>query len=126
MNVLDARYVRAKDPLVTVSELTTAASKNAVPVKRYKGFTSTGAVVLRDRCGTPKAEIPTRTLPLDVILGHDSNLHAGVLLNLSFNETLSQILHKFKSKCTSSLRSLLGLVPNFWVTHRIEKIMSFP
>jgi hypothetical protein len=32
--------------------------KDALPVNRYEGFTSNGAVVLRDRRGTSKAEIP--------------------------------------------------------------------
>ena len=34
------------------------STKDTAPVNRYEGFTSNGAVVLRDRRGTSKAEIP--------------------------------------------------------------------
>lgn len=35
------------------------SEKDTVPVNRYEGFTPTGAVVLRDRRGTRRAEIPS-------------------------------------------------------------------
>jgi phage portal protein BeeE len=34
------------------------SAKDTAPVNRYEGFTSTGQVVLRDRRGTRKAEVP--------------------------------------------------------------------
>jgi HK97 family phage portal protein len=36
-----------------------ASQKDTTPVNRFEGFTSSGAVVLRDRRGTRRAEIPT-------------------------------------------------------------------
>src|SRR5258708_3750915 len=33
-------------------------AKDTAPVNRYEGFTAAGAVVIRDRRGTPKAEVP--------------------------------------------------------------------
>src|SRR5438552_7301455 len=36
--------------------------KDTVPLNRYEGFTEAGAVVLRDRRGTRKAEIPEVSL----------------------------------------------------------------
>src|SRR5579863_2398067 len=38
--------------------LANGSTKQTEPVNRYEGFTSNGAVVLRDRRGTRKAEIP--------------------------------------------------------------------
>ena len=41
--------------------------KNTIPVNRYEGFTETGAVILRDRRHTRKAEIPdaeTKSAPM--------------------------------------------------------------
>jgi hypothetical protein len=35
--------------------------KDTLPVNRYEGFQGNGAVVLRDRRGTVKAEIPIST-----------------------------------------------------------------
>jgi hypothetical protein len=34
-----------------------ADQKDTLPLNRYQGFNEKGAVVLRDRCGTVKAEI---------------------------------------------------------------------
>jgi Phage portal protein len=44
--------------------------KDTLPVNRYEGFTDSGAVVLRDRRGTAKAEIPNVTEKAEV-LGND-------------------------------------------------------
>src|SRR5437870_42099 len=44
--------------------------KDTLPVNRYEGFKETGAVVLRDRRGTAKAEIPSAT-EKSVSLGDD-------------------------------------------------------
>jgi len=44
-------FTRARDFL-------TGNQKDTAPVNRYEGFTANGAVVLRDRRGTSKAEIP--------------------------------------------------------------------
>jgi len=41
-----------------VREFLTADQKDTLPVNRLEGFTSEGAIVLRDRRGTAKAEIP--------------------------------------------------------------------
>src|ERR1700728_391423 len=39
--------------------LDSLTTKDTAPVNRFEGFTASGAVVLRDRRGTRKAEIPT-------------------------------------------------------------------
>src|SRR4051794_27248851 len=41
-----------------VRRFVTADQKDTASVNSYEGFQANGAVVLRDRCGTAKAEIP--------------------------------------------------------------------
>src|ERR1700735_1167789 len=44
--------------LKSVARFVTADQKDTAPVNAYEGFQSNGAVVLRDRRGTLKSEIP--------------------------------------------------------------------
>jgi hypothetical protein len=46
------------------------STKDTLPVNRYEGFQSNGAVILRDRRGTQKAEIPEVNLKSET-LGDD-------------------------------------------------------
>jgi hypothetical protein len=52
-----------------------ASRKDTLPVNRYEGFTAAGQMILRDRRGTRKAEIPNVDLKSET--GIPSNTRTG-------------------------------------------------
>jgi hypothetical protein len=56
--------------LTRARDFLTGNQKDTLPVNRYEGFTANGAIVLRDRRGTSKAEIPDIDLKSET-LGSD-------------------------------------------------------
>ena len=57
------------------------STKDTAPINRYEGFTSNGAVVLRDRRGTSKAEIPDIDTKFEQWVAESGGIRTAGLFN---------------------------------------------